>query len=84
MGGIVFTYTVMRQAIDYVSDDEHPHLRELETWDVWDVQANNAQEAVEACADIPATYLVYECEPREFEVNNFTRLRAVEAVQSDE
>lgn len=77
----MFTYTIMRQS--KVLSDEGIEV-ELPTWEVWEVQASSAKEAVEDCADIPATYYCFECDPKLYEVDHFTRLKAVEVTDSDE
>ncbi len=77
----MFNYTVIRQAETIGEDGQVVYLS---TWEAWDVQAKSAKEAVEACADVPAVYNVYEADPKVFEVDHFTRLKAVEVTDDEE
>lgn len=81
----MFNYTVMRPAIlDIGPGEPDAQPRELGTWEVWDVQANSAKEAVEAAADIPGSYVVFESDPIFYQMDNVTRLEIVEIDQADD
>jgi len=71
----VFHYTVMRAAKPALEVGPNSHE---ELWIVWDVEADNPEDAVTEAADIPATYVVFDADGIVFEVDNVTRLEVVQ------